>query len=255
MSETVSNGELQRLSASSINTFRICPRKWWFKYVAGEKETVGKGAVRGQEGHKRIEHYLTTGENVLDNLERKAMSFMPDPAKPFFPFAVELGITIGDLYLQDIPLVGSIDLIVFLPGVADITDWKFKKSIDTYGASAEELTDSSTEAGLQTVAYARFAVDQGYDNVIVRHVTFQTQGRAEVVATAGHMTRDQVIEQWARAESIVPAIKEVAKKKSWKDVDISCRKEGACEMYRGCQFAGRCFDPLAQMAENLRKKD
>ena len=46
------------LSHSSLNTYRQCPRKWYYRYIEGLKEAPGKAAERGLVLHSRLEEFF-----------------------------------------------------------------------------------------------------------------------------------------------------------------------------------------------------
>ena len=61
---------LERVSVSQIASFDPtqpagCPRRWWFRYVAGKPEPETASKSKGKDFHTSIEHYLKTGEDVL----------------------------------------------------------------------------------------------------------------------------------------------------------------------------------------------
>lgn len=55
-----------RASASKIADFRDCPRKFWFRYVAGIEVPQHPSAAKGEAIHKMLESWGLTGNLLLD---------------------------------------------------------------------------------------------------------------------------------------------------------------------------------------------
>ena len=140
---SVENGKLIKVSVSSINKFRGCPRAWHWRYVAHipDKE-MSRGQQLGIEGHERFEHFYTTGQDVFGPLERMAAErgYTPpfDPKK-VFPEAE------FDFMEGTIKVNGFIDIVWLRETDIALIDWKFKSDIDKYAASEEDLIDPTKE--------------------------------------------------------------------------------------------------------------
>jgi hypothetical protein len=137
----VVNGVLEYASPSSITTAFNCLRLWWYTYVCqfGGPDTVAQG--KGKEGHRQIEHYLTTGEDVLERMARALLPWIPTPGKDLL---VEWEIPAGVFDIGGVRIKGYIDLLYWRPTYVDdfgavresdpsiplLRDWKFTKSFD-----------------------------------------------------------------------------------------------------------------------------
>lgn len=249
----VVDGEVVYTSASALQLAHRCLRAWFFKYKVGlPDEKKSKGLQRGLEGHARIEHYLITGQDILDPLERLgvARGYVPE----FLPLGARVEQKIdGVATAGPIPMVGKIDL--YLPpdasGKASVRDWKFKSDIGRWGCSADDLIDPDHEAGIQMLSYASFAVKQGAREVEVSHVSFQTTGRPDVSLVSASLSAELVADKCGRLlENIVPEIIEAAKAAGPSEVRADYN---ACGKYGGCPFKATCLNRAAQMKDALKK--
>lgn len=69
-------------SASQIETYRLCPRKWYFEKVFGIRSPATPSQLKGTKIHERAEGYLRTGEIPDDELKplvQAALSILPKP--------------------------------------------------------------------------------------------------------------------------------------------------------------------------------
>lgn len=246
----VVDGVITYTSVSALQKAHSCPRAWWYKYVLRlpDKEK-SKGLTRGTEGHERIAHFLTTGQDILDPLERLgvARGFVPHPLPP--GAQVEHSIE-GKHSAGPIPMKGSIDL--YVPPVANgelraiVRDWKFKADIGKWGCSADDLINPKHEAGIQMLGYAAFAVQQGAEVVEVSHVSFQTRGRPDVSLVSAEINQKEVAERWSSVVNrIVPEIIQAAQQTEAKNVRAN---HDVCEKYGGCPYKGTCLDRMARLS-------
>lgn len=253
----VIDGKPMRTSVSALQTLDACARKWWYRYVARLPDThLSKGAQRGKEGHARIEHYLKTGEMVLDRLELLAVEkeYMPVPQDPRalveYDFAKD-GFTLDG----HVRMSGQVDHVLNAEGLITLTDWKFKKSLATWGSTADDLIDPNKDAGIQLLGYGAWALEHFDRRVIktltLRHVTFQTQGRREVEQTAVTLTRNELPDleaRWGAVKSrLVPRLYSTAAQPT---VDTVPQSLDVCERYGGCAYKNTCLD-RAQKLKNL----
>jgi hypothetical protein len=81
----VENGKIRFLSVSQVVAYdpsddNGCPRRWYFRYVKGIKDTSKKSWLdKGTEFAKQLEHYLITGEDILVPELRAGKHFLPKP--------------------------------------------------------------------------------------------------------------------------------------------------------------------------------
>lgn len=252
---SVKDGVVLRTSVSAMQKADGCARQYRFKYVDRlPDKPEGKGAKRGKEGHARVEHYLKTGENVLDPLEQLGLEYgyFPAPRVGFVEYDFEkAGFLAGD-----IPMRGYIDHVDPCPSdiACRVTDWKFKKSISKYGCADEDLADPTHEAGIQMLGYGALAVKVwGPPLVELRHVTFQTEGRRDVKPTATVVSAEEITKRWAQVtERIVPKLRQAAAAKTYHEVP---KNLDVCEKYGGCAYKSTCLDRVSMIKNRFLKSN
>lgn len=270
---TVVNGVLKRTSPSAMQTYRACPRKWYYKYCEHRPDhPPSKGQARGTEGHERIKHYLLTGQNVLDPLEHLGVDrgLIPMPnserAARGFPLSA-MALVEHEFRLPTrfgVPLVGAIDLIDPIGATHwRVADWKFKKSIDAYAATEAALTDPEHSDGIQMLSYnavVAAGIGQGPTRLeppletLTQHVTFQTQGARDVKPTSTTIATGAALQKWqSGVEVLIPKMQETAAE----SVALSVvGNEKNCHAYgRDCPYIEACYDPMARIKASLKGLD
>ena len=94
--------EVTTISASSIQNFILCPRKWFLRYVVGDKKPPSDAMKHGTKVHTDIEEYYTRKKDDFDypeSVECKANGLMPsrdavDPDSVEMN-ASDIGLTLG----------------------------------------------------------------------------------------------------------------------------------------------------------------
>ena len=211
----VVNGVPLYTSPSALQKFNTCQRQWFYRYVLRlPDKPPSKGQQRGKEGHARIEHFLRTGQDVLDPLETvgRVTGHIPVPGVGLLVEQAMGGAF--PLVVDGLPLIGRIDVVNLRAaetGLVEVTDWKFKRDLGQYGATAAELCDPAADAGIQMVSYAEWV--RRYTNarrIRLRHVTFQTQGRRNVEEVATEVAAPTVPELFRHVEDLVTRLRVVA---------------------------------------------
>lgn len=256
----VENGELLYTSPSAMQKADVCLRFWRYRYVERlPDKPPGKGAIRGTEGHERIEKYLKTGVLILDPLELKGLPFMPPPSAGY-PVLVEQPIE-GVVTADGVKMIGFIDLAeIRKPGDVVLTDWKFKSDPKKWGAKAEDLVNPNHEAAIQMLPYAVWAANQaerfGLDDsktITLRHVIFQTKGAARATEVVAGLTLTRAKQLWETvSRRIVPKMRQAAKAAKASDVPYDTT-ERACEKYGGCAYKDVCPRVRGRSVINFNK--
>jgi hypothetical protein len=85
LGHSVENGRIRHSSVSQIKLFdpksEGCNRKWAFPYKYGKKLKRTGAQERGGDRAEKLEHYLTTGEDVLPPDMAPLKKFLPKPGK------------------------------------------------------------------------------------------------------------------------------------------------------------------------------
>jgi hypothetical protein len=272
----VEDGVLQYVSPSQVKTFDTvtggCNRAWWYDKVKHFAKRTFKSQDVGKTSHANIEHYLTTGENVLGPITIVGIEYLPAPKSrlkiewPVYFIRPEqplpgLGVktppvippeTLKELEAQprlavpglgngdaDIPVIGFIDLIDLndLPrGRVVVIDHKTTSSIARYAKTAKDL-----EKDPQATAYLKWASEK-WPNLPVyefRHYYYQTHGGRRFEAVGTIFNPQQLAAAWSRFCTTVHLMEEAAGLENPTDVPAN---DEACGAYGGCSFAAMCPD-------------
>ncbi len=256
LGHAVEGGKLRYTSVSQIQTFVRCHREWHFNKVAHlPGRPPSKGTTRGSEGHERLAHYLSTGQDVLHPLERLAVEqgLLPPPKEKILVEHPLHAIETHKIAAGETPIVGYIDLVDLRAGVR-LVDHKFKKDLSRYGATEKDLVDPKTDAGIQMITYARWAKGSFARNlkeITLEHLSFQTEGRQIVKPTIAKISLDEVLEKWDTIASIVGEMRQAASIED--SFQVTANRE-ACGAYGGCPYRDKCFDPMQRVLQGFRTK-
>jgi hypothetical protein len=271
----VVDGHLRFVSVSQLERFDMlcdggCERKWWFRYVAREKEEQKAPARMGEMIHAQIEHYLKTGEDVLGDVARAGKHLLPKPGKDLLVEQI-LGEVEGDrvvscLEAAGVPVIGKIDLLhnretlvddegdeKTVLGNVEVCDWKTTKNISDkrneegavikrgYAKTRDELSASWQMTGYGKVALSFFSANE----VRLGHVYFQTEGQRRAEKRSQVVTANDIISRWRGADGMVEHMKSVARITS---VEKTTANYDACSAYGGCPHRDKCpLDPKKQL--------
>jgi hypothetical protein len=238
---------LQRLSVSQLKKHKLCPRAWFFQKVLRLPEPTTVAQNVGTEGHAQIEHYVSTGENVLGVFAMAGFHLLPAPGPDLMveqQLDGEPPLTAGG-----VPFTGFIDLVnprrLAPEGVLRVTDHKFTSSIANNAATAEQLANADTEAGLQMVGYGTWALRQGdrFPGLRVlelEHIYYQTRGQRLAESVLVSVPVEHVAHEWkSKVEPQVEQMKDHAR--AARAADVPANFGPACTKYGGCPFMAKCL--------------
>jgi hypothetical protein len=254
---SIENGRLVRVSVTQIKAFRDCARKWWYdKRAHLPKKPPSKGQAIGDAGHKQIEHYLLTGEDVRGPLARSGSELL-EPYVPHAPFQkgpllVEAAITNPTLFTpKGVEFVGYSDLIlppdVIQAGQAIVIDHKFRKDLELYAETKEELRTDD-----QAIVYAAWCLMRwpSAKSVLFAHHNHQTQGPRLAFAVPVELDREHILDRFAEICSLVDGPMQEAAKRLV-DLEVAAR-EDSCSKFGGCDFLSTCPNaPARRFAQTL----
>lgn len=248
---------VSQLKSAAYWTPGGCLRKWWYKKIAGLEEPERASLQIGTEVHAQLEHYLKTGDDVLGDIARLALPYLPKPDRALYlehPITASVRPISGALLEADgIPLVGFIDRIdpLLRPKVVD---YKTSSNPEKYAAQPEDLTTTQTEAGIQMVGYA-VAVSKkfpGAQCVDLEHIVIPTRPtkKSKAIQVGATIRVSDAREEWKRCDGLARELREVAKAPKVEDVPANY---GACGAYGGCPFYGSCL--VADSKANQPRKE
>lgn len=243
-SPTVVDGKVMRTSVSALQKAHRCPRAYHYRYVQKLPEKESQGLITGTQAHARMAHFLLTGEDVLSPMERVGLARGLIPSKEEL-VAVNYPLS-STAQAEGIPLVGEIDALACLketPNLLTVIDWKFKKDIEKWGVTEEELASPDASDGIQMLGYAATLAEDEWrleSAFELRHVTFATRGAPDAKPTSAVVTRDDVLTKWGAITSkLVPVMRQAAAASDARDVPQNL---DACESFGGCPYKIPCLD-------------
>lgn len=233
------NGMLISSSASAITTFDDttpfgCQRKSWFEVRAGLKGQPTKSLAKGDEVHKQIEHYLTTGQDALGK-EARAGKGIIDEMKTHYPvFQIERWLT--SFEIAGVKIRGKIDFtgrVVGDPSIKAIVDWKTSSDIQKWGKTSSQLRKDT-----QMLIYRADAEAEGCDETLpMLHAYFGTVKReSEIVRTT--INRQQLADGLGDITSKLSAMKQVMSITDSEEVKPDRKKCGNCPFTLHCPTKG-----------------
>jgi len=261
MKPSIVDGIIQYLSVSSItkfdpSQFAGCQRRWWFAKVQRVPEPEEKQHVEGQKVHSEIEHYIKTGENILGDVAKAGLRFIPRHPELLVERDMSKGLT-----ADGIPVIGRIDLIdpvgMYIdehgeyqddpPDSVEVIDWKTTSNLK-YAKTPQELLQTVQMSGYGMYASIAFP---GTEYIRLSHVYFQTRGAHRAVKSTALFSLAEIQDRWHTIEEVVKQMRVVAKVSSAEDVPPNV---DSCNAYRGCPFKSICPIPKTSVLTNLFSK-
>jgi len=231
-----------RLSASQIQTFTDCQRKWAWRYVAGIEEPPNAAAEKGKVVHAELEKYLRGGDidytTETGYIAASGLEHLPKPGTEglFVEQEFHFEGPSGHTYL------GYKDLEV--PGIVfdhkTTSDLKWQKT-------AEDLR-TDIQATLYAVDYFRSHPDES--DVELRWVYYQTKNARKSAVTVLRVEQPETWNRFLEIEQIAEQISAVADKQPL-ELPPSVNH---CSAYGGCPHQGRCnLSPLEKMRSHMEQ--
>jgi hypothetical protein len=278
----IAHTALPLLSASQIDLFRGCPRKWAFRYIVGIKPPKHPKAALGDEVEGQINRYLLTGEPFVYGLESESgeiaapsLAYLPPPKtlgmrlqkhfaferirEPLFAYQGYLDLWLPDSrMLPEIPPFPSV-----IPGVVD---FKTTRSL-RYTKTAKVL-----KVDVQANLYAFIAMrETGARTCDLVWITMQTEGTHKAKRTHLRVTAGDVVEQYDAIHATAEAIARTQNAGPSRDDEEAARLEytlslppnvAMCAEFGGCPYRSQCNVSPAESRESIlrtcaeeRKKD
>jgi hypothetical protein len=265
------------VSASQIETYKDCPRKWGFRSLDKIKTPTSPGAQYGSDLHKALEKYLLEGtipkEEDFKKLIEKAKLYLPEKDTPKIVEG-NFELIISSPREHPIKLRGIIDCAV-IEKPYKIIDHKYLSDL-RYMKSPEELENNIQSIMYNYLAYYGIGIEEGKylykiieeDNfegpILNRWIYYNAKGKTrpkkvgKVIPIEIEVTREQ-------AESKFQEIKEkyiMPMSKSFREVGCAKGLDPnylSCKLYGGCPYIALCKPDakqtfLAIMSQKGEKK-
>lgn len=246
---------LTKTSASAIQEFVNCPRRWWQGYVMGARQPATAAMQRGTDIHALVEHYFEKGvvpESPYKKIVDSALVHLPKPGEP--GLEVEKWIEVPTF--EGGPVIrGRYDFILWQRAVPLVGDTKTTSDFRYVKTPAQLATN------IQLNIYGTHVLAEApeCESVDLMHVYMRTRGAAKTVPSAARVSREQVETVFA---STVETIKEMVAlvRAMPASIDDITPNTASCDMYGGCFYRPQCqgmgalasaFDePLVQIRRN-----
>lgn len=218
------------VSASQIDIFLDCERKWAWQKLEGLRTPPNAAAQLGTDVHAVLEKYLKTGQLSTDGREGQiaeaGIKHLPKPGTVNIEEAFVFETSVG-LYR------GYMDAHWVENGVSYVLD--HKTTSDFKWVKTEEVLQTDTQANIYAVA-AMF--NDNTDEVVQRWVYYLTGGKPRSKKIEIVQTRDAVEPLFEDIELTVARMRDIthAKKRAL-ELEPSPH---ACMKYGGCPFIGNC---------------
>jgi hypothetical protein len=231
-----------RLSASQVQTFVDCQRKWAWRYVEGIEEPPSAAAELGRSVHAELEKYLSGGEvdftTEIGYIAASGLEHLPQPGTPGLAIEQEFHFEgpSGHSYL------GYKDLEQ--PGA--VTDHKTTSDLRWQKTSEDLKTD--IQATLYAVDYFRKYHEE--NDVELRWVYYQTRNTRKSAVTRLRVHQEETWQRFLEIEKIAEQM-ELASHQRALDLPPNI---SSCSAYGGCPHQGRCnLSPFEKMRAHVEQ--
>lgn len=244
---SIEGGRYVRSSPSQINTAQLCALKWHSdKKQHLPRKPPSKGQMIGEQGHTEIEHYGNTGEDVRGPIALTGAHLLK-------PYVSRLPFNDGDIELEKeiegmvtpggVQMIGYMDMAVppqVDDGVPEIVDHKFRKNLEKYGATEDDLLSDP-----QAIVYGEWA-RRKYNAAKVRFTHHQHQhsgAKIPAIPVSVVLTAEQLIAGWAELAAFIDGpMTEWARESDPKKIphvgDVN--NGAACQAFGGCDYERTC---------------
>lgn len=221
-----------RYSASQIDTYEMCERKWAWKYIDGVYTEPTAAAALGTEIHSRLEDWFGKKEVPADDKAGVVAQAMI-PLLPAPHLATKKNIEREfQLKIEDLYFTGLIDLVI--PGeVPTILDHKTTSDL-RWAKTREGLSDD-----VQATLYAYWAFIHFKSPAVNLQWTYGvTRGTPHATIVDRVVTKREIepriIKSLQSAEEM-----DLIRRSDVQAIDVSYNAS-ACEAFGGCPFKEKC---------------
>ncbi len=228
-------------SASQVEKYELCPRKWAFRYVDGIEDEKSDAAELGTECHEQLELWLRDGRQI-DLTKRSGkivvvgLHLLPSPGTPGLVTERELLFEMGGhkwIGYTDYSILGANPR----PIVGDhktTGDFRWMKS-------AEKLRTSDGQAALYA---AEAMLETGADAVDLQWNYFRTKGAPKAEPVRAIVTRDDVTPTLTRMIVVADEMQEIRRQGLTALQVVS--NPNACDAFGGCPHKSKCNISISQ---------
>jgi len=220
------------LSATEIETFELCRRKWAYQYLDNIKPQPSKAAQFGSAVHTFLQKYLTGNDINYETAEGRVAS----PGLAYLPQLLPQRFVERQVFFAKDGFIFQ-GIIDFLESLGNrkwlIGDHKTCSSL-TYALSSQEL-----KKNIQANIYAHWAfLEEDAEEVSLKWIYYRTKSTPKAICVESTLTHDEAERNF---EPITHAANEIKRIVDSKAKSSSLPKnESACFKYGPCPFLAKC---------------
>jgi len=235
------------VSASQIDTFRQCPRKWAWQYIEHVPREEARAFALGSRVHEILEEYYISGKapdtKEIWSWKKERKLFYPGAVAltmikiPFDPRSeVELGF---EEEVDGVTYVGKIDLNWVTAGVLEILDHKTSSDPVKWGKTEEALEHDTQKIVYSAIGLIKIHPELMGVNFCLNYGCVDAKPQKSKLVCAAYATREEAIDLFYT--EIHPIAKKMTELKLEKKNPMELPyNTHACETFGGCQHKARC---------------
>ena len=238
------------VSASQIDTFRDCQRKWGWDKLEGIPRKPNAQAEAGTKVHEVLEAYLETGKLSLDDdygkIAQAGLKFLPDPGidkkhiEEWFEFEVE-----GILYRGKIDLhMPPEDNQSYVLDHKTTSDFKWVKPAEVLGEDVQQVLYGFVSMAME-----------GTDKAVMRWVYYRrTPKKPKSMKVELVIGREETEERFGRVvHARALQMRDIARDYHAEKLRVKDLPPNAqvCSKYGGCDFVKNCGLTAREMARSI----
>ena len=234
------------LSATEIDTFQTCRRKWAYQYLDSIKPPQSKAAEFGLEVHKFLQNYLTGYSIKYETPEGRVAS----PGLFYLPNNLPKENVERAIFFKKHGLIfhGYIDFFEQVGSqVWLIGDHKTCSNLSRVPSPTE------LKKNIQANIYAQWAfTEKVAESVQLKWVYYRTQSTPKAVCVEAELTQKEAEENFSHIAHIADNILSIVREKS--PSSSQPKNLDACFKYGRCPFYAQCKRSPETTAETTRDK-
>lgn len=231
------------LSATEIQTFDLCRRKWAYIYLDAIKPPISKAAEFGSLVHKYLENYLINGLQNSSSEEGRCAQ----PGLQYLPIRLpKENVEKNFLFChENILFNGYIDFFEHLGSqIWLIGDHKTTSNLKN-AALASDLTKN-----IQANIYAQWAFKQkDAEKVKLRWIYYRTNSKPQALCVESELSKSEAETNFEKiidiSKTILSVVDSKAKSHEQPKNLSSCFKYGKCPFYQKCHQENNAKFPQA----------
>jgi RecB family exonuclease len=229
----VSDTDIVVLSASQIETFRTCPRKWAWDRIDGVAQPKNESLELGTAVHNELEQYLKHGTPI--NKETRAGQIAM-AAIPHLPIPKTAGMSIEQWFAVDYKgfrFRGKKDVEFIRSTPPKVMDHKTTKAL------VWAKTPDSLQTDVQAALYAADLMSKSGSSIVDLQWTYlTTSGTPQCEPVLATITEDQVVEVMDSVHETALNLRFVGENFTTA-LDVP-HNASSCEAYGGCPYKEHC---------------